>query len=805
MSVTYTENIKRLPMLALRGVVVFPKTVIHFDVGRKKSIFALDEAMNNDQTIFLLTQRDAVEEEPERKDLYTVGVIAKVRQLVRLPGGAVRVLVEGIKRAKCMKFISTVETYYADCETLTDTVPRCKKIYSDALIRHTRNQFDEYASLAPKMPPDVISTVASSENMGHLADYIASNIVADVDDKQFILEQLNPLTRLKSLAELLEREKEILEIDLTISQTVQEKMNQNQREYYLREQLKAIGDELYGEDNPAEEADEYFSKIEELNAGNEIKDKLKTEVSKLSKMPSGSHEATVVRNYLDACLELPWGIFCNSKIDLQKSKKILDADHYGLQKIKERMLEMLAVRSLVPDFKGQIICLVGPPGVGKTSIVKAVAKCMGRKYARVSLGGISDEAEIRGHRKTYIGAMSGRIINAIKQSGSSNPVILLDEIDKLGAAGYKGNPSSALLEALDSEQNYAFVDHYIDMPFDLSHVLFITTANSLDTIESPLLDRMEIIELSSYTREDKFHIAKEHLIKQQATAHGLSAKTFRLADDAIYKIIDVYTREAGVRKLKRAIASLCRKAAAKLVGEEMKKVTINADNIGEFLGTEKYKSNVISKSDEVGLVNGLAWTSVGGEIMQLEVVAVKGTGKLELTGSLGDVMQESAKTAVTYVRSIADMLLINSDFYKTMDVHINATEAAVPKDGPSAGVTMVTALVSCLTGVAVRRDVAMTGEISLRGRVLPIGGLREKSMAAYKTGIKTVFIPADNVPNLEEIDEEVRNNVNFVAVENVSEILQNALTGDVFDLKKPLKSQYIFDMKNQDSVAVSRQ
>ena len=570
-----------------------------------------------------------------------------------------------------------------------------------------------------------------------------------------------------------EREKEIMAIDAKINEKVRGNIDQNQREYYLREQLKVINEELYGNEGPEEECEKYYRQISELKASDEVKKRLREEVDRYQKMPSGSHEATVVLNYIDTCLKLPWGVFTEGKIDLNKSQKILDREHYGLKKVKERIIELLAVHTLVPEVKGQIICLVGPPGVGKTSIVKSVAECMGRKYARVALGGVGDEAEIRGHRKTYIGAMPGRIINAVKQAGSSNAVILLDEIDKLGSS-YKGDPSSAMLEILDSEQNGTFFDHYVDMPFDLSRTLFVTTANDASEIPGPLLDRMELIELGSYTREEKFQIAKRHLVKKQIKAVGLTATQLKFSDESIYKMIDAYTREAGVRRLDRTIAKICRKAAAKIVSGE-DKVRVTVATLHEMLGTEKYKPDVLQKRDEIGLVNGLAWTSVGGELLQMEVACVPGTGKLELTGSLGDVMKESAHTAITCVRSRAEMFGIDKEFYKNLDIHIHAPEAAVPKDGPSAGVTMVTAIVSALTGTPVRRDVAMTGEVTLRGRVMPIGGLKEKSMAAYRNGIKKVFIPLENLPNLDEVDDIVKENVEFKAVETIDELLPEAL------------------------------
>ncbi len=767
------DTIFNIPTMALRGIVVYPNTAVHFDVIRKKSIEALNIAMAGDRRIFLVTQRDIQCDEPREKDLYKIGCVAKIRQIARVQGDVVRVLVEGCYRAELLSISSTEPALYADIARLQSQPVKGRAVYNEALLRNAKSTFEEYAKLAPKMSPDVIMTVIASEDMGKLADFITHNMPVDYDDKQYILEQIDPKKRLKLVITLLKREKEIMAIDAKISESVKGNIDRNQREYYLREQLKVINEELYGDQGPEEECERYYRLIDELKAADEVKKRLHDEVDRYSKMPSGSHEATVVLNYLDTCLSLPWGVYTEGKIDLAKSQKILDRDHYGLKKVKQRILELLAVHTLVPDVKGQIICLVGPPGVGKTSIVKSVAECMGRKYARVALGGVGDESEIRGHRKTYIGAMPGRIINAVKAAGSANAVVLLDEIDKLGSS-YKGDPASAMLEILDSEQNSTFFDHYIDMPFDLSRVLFITTANDAGSIPAPLLDRMELIELGSYTREEKFRIAKLHLIKKQTKSVGLNSAKLKFTDEAIYKMIDAYTREAGVRRLDRTIASVCRKAAAMLVNGE-NKVRLTVPLLREMLGTEKYKPDTLQKKDEVGLVNGLAWTSVGGEMLQMEVVCVSGTGKLELTGSLGDVMKESAHTAVTCVRSRAEMFGIDKDFYKKLDIHIHAPEAAVPKDGPSAGVTMVTAIVSALTGIAVRRDIAMTGEVTLRGRVMPIGGLKEKTMAAFRNGIKKVFIPIDNLPNLDEVDDIVKENVEFKAVETIDELLPEAL------------------------------
>lgn len=782
-------DVLNMPLLALRGIVVFPKTVIHFDVIRKKSIDALNAAMATNRNIFLLTQKNISAEDPTAEDLYKIGCVAKVKQVLRLSGDAVRVLVEGCYRAECLDITTSEPLLRADIIRIDDEPEKCRQIYKDALIRNAKTAFDAYAMVAPKVSPDVIMSVVADDSMGHLADFITHNIPVDIDDKQFILEQTNTQKRLKAVITLLKREKDLIEIDAKINEKVKGNIDENQREYYLREQIKAINEELYGESDPDSEIEGYYRKIGELKADASVKRKLNEEVDRLAKMPSGSHEATVVLNYLDTCLALPWGIYSDSKINLSKSQKILDRDHYGLKKVKERIIELLAVHTLVPDIKGQIICLVGPPGVGKTSIAKSVAECMGRTYARVSLGGVTDEAEIRGHRKTYIGAMPGRIINAVKDAGTANPLILLDEIDKLGSS-YKGDPSAAMLEILDSEQNSSFHDHYIDMPFDLSRVLFITTANDASQIPAPLLDRMELIEIGSYTLEEKFKIAKNHLIKKQIKANGLTLSQVKFTDEAVYTLINSYTREAGVRRLDRTLATVCRKSAARIVSGESKTVKVTPSLLTEMLGTEKYKPDTLSEKDEVGVVNGLAWTSVGGEIMQLEVLCVPGNGQLVLTGSLGDVMKESAKTAVTCVRSRAELLGIDKDFYKNFDVHIHAPEAAVPKDGPSAGVTMFTALVSALTGIPVKRDIAMTGEITLRGRVMPIGGLKEKSMAAFKTGVKTVFIPKNNLSNLDEVDDIVKENVKFVAVETVDEILSAALTSFPVTEEKSTKELY---------------
>lgn len=764
--------LKAVPTVALRGLVAFPGMLLHFDVGREKSIAAINTAMSGSRNIFLVAQCDMRVENPTREDVYEIGCFAKIRQVLKMSDSGVRVLVEGIQRAQLLTLHQGNSFYRSDIALCSDEPINRRGVYVEALVRKVKDSFERYASLGAKLPPDISLAVAAENKLSLLCDNIATNVPAPFDDKQFILEQLNVIKRAKCVIELLGKEGEVLSIDNKIESQVRQSLDDHQREYYMREQIKIINNELYG-DEEGDEIEEYRAKVKSLNADNSVKEKLYTEINKLLKMPQGSHEATVVRNFLDTCIALPWNSYTKVSTDIKRSRKILDRDFYGMEKVKERILEMLCVYNLAPDIKGQIICLAGPPGVGKTSIAKTIAECMGRRFARISLGGISDEAEIRGHRKTYIGAMPGKIINAIKQAGSSNALILLDEIDKLGH-DYKGDPSAALLEVLDAEQNSTFTDHYLDIPYDLSKIVFVTTANVTDTIPAPLYDRLEVIDLSSYTRDEKFNIAKKHLLKRQLKTHGLTIKTCKITDDAIYSLIDSYTRESGVRRLEREIATLCRKTAKSIVQDGNTKVIIDSKKVKELLGPEKYRPEYITEHDEVGLINGLAWTSVGGEIMQLEVGVMSGTGKIELTGSLGDVMKESAHAAVTFVRSNAIGLGIDENFYKEKDIHIHATEAAVPKDGPSAGVAITTALVSALTGKKIRRDIAMTGEITIRGRVLPIGGLKEKSMAAHRAGVKTVFIPKENAPNLIDIDKVVLSDVKFIPVEHISEILKLA-------------------------------
>lgn len=763
-----------MPIVALRGLTVFPGMSLHFDVGRKKSIAALKNAMNNDQRIFLVAQKDAGVNEPELDDLYEVGVVCEIKQMIKIPNSPnLRVAVEGLCRGDLITIIQPkpflVGVINGIDEKIAPLTPE-----NSAYARLLKDEFEDYALKIAKVSNEVISKIISINEIGELADFICSNTFFDYPDKQKILNEFDPQKRAEKLLTLLRNENLTLNIEAEIQEKVNKEVDKNQREYYLREEMKVIADQLGDGENPIEEADEYREKIDALKCSDEIKAILYKECDKLMKMPLGSHEATVVRNYLDKCLEIPFGIYTKNSINLERSRKVLDKDHYGLDKVKTRIIESLAVYKRNPEYAGQIICLYGPPGVGKTSIVKSLAKSMNRNYVRVALGGIHDEAEIRGHRKTYIGAMTGRIIDALIKSGSMNPIILLDEIDKIGN-DYKGDPSSALLEALDPEQNSSFTDHYIDFPIDLSKVLFITTANDVSTVSAPLYDRMEVIELNSYTTDEKFNIAKKHLIKKELLKHNISPKEFKISDTALYKIIDCYTKEAGVRGLEKQISNLCRKAATALEeGETVFKVT--PKNLNKYLGIEKYEKDLSLEKDTVGVVNGLAWTQVGGTMLPIEVSALKGTGKLELTGNLGDVMKESAKTAVSYIRYKSDEYGIDSDFYKTKDIHIHAPEAAISKDGPSAGLAITTAILSELTGIPIKANVAMTGEISLKGRALPIGGLKEKSMAAYKAGCDTVIIPKSNYKDLQEISSEVKQAVKFITVENFDEILPIALT-----------------------------
>ncbi len=790
-----------LPIIPLRGIVVFPKMVLHFDVGRKKSIKALQKAMDDDQKVFLVCQKDASVDEPNIDDMYDVGVICTIRQMMRIPGSEnMRVVVEGDERATLYSFTS-VKPYIGGLVEIAGDNNSNLEISDDedkAYQRIIKREFERYASLMPKISNEVIAKVISIKDSGELADFVCSNTFLDYYEKQDVLSALDPSERICQLVVYLKKENNALEIESEIQEKVQNEIDKSQREYYLREEMKVISEALGESDNPLEEAEEYKSKVSALKCSDDIKEKLLKECDKLAKMPSGSHEGTVERNYLDKCLEIPFGKYTKDSINLEKSRKILDKEHYGLDKVKERIVDSLAVYKRNPEFNGQILCLAGPPGVGKTSIVKSLAKSMGRKYVRIALGGIHDEAEIRGHRKTYIGSMPGRIVESVIKSGVMNPIILLDEIDKVGN-DFKGDPSSALLEALDPEQNNSFADHYIEFPLDLSRVLFITTANDVSAIAGPLYDRMEVIELNSYTALEKFYIAKKHLVKKEMIKHSLTSKEFKISDDAINILIENYTREAGVRTLEKQIATLCRKATVSLEsGAKSFKVTDK--NIEEYLGKKKFSDDLVNKEDQVGTVNGLAWTSVGGTMLPIEVSVLDGTGKIELTGNLGDVMKESAKTAVSYIRSKASEYGIDEDFYKNKDIHIHAPEAAVPKDGPSAGLAITTAIVSELTGIAIKSNVAMTGEISLKGKALAIGGLKEKSMAAYKAGCDTVIIPQDNKKDLDEILDEVKQVIDFISVKNFDEVLPIALVSKPIKKKEVKENLIVTDKTSKTNV-----
>lgn len=772
-----------LPLVALRGLSVFPEMILHFDVGRPKSISALKAAVKESKKVFLVSQKDVMIEEPTEEDLYKVGVICDIKQVVNIPNSSnARVAVEGLVRARLINIVQNEPYFKANAEILNDILPDESELkYENAYEKLVKREFEKYISLVPRYSESSLKGLLSITQSGELADFIASNSYFENEDKQAILECLNPIKRLVKVYEILVRDNENLQTEAEIQEKVRAEIDSNQREYFLREEMKIIADELGESEDPVAESDIYRKKIEKLNCNQEIKDKLYSECNKLMKMPLSSQEATVSRNYLDKCLEIPFNNFTKDSINLDKARKVLDKEHYSLEKIKDRIVEHLPVMKRNPDFNGQIICLYGPPGVGKTSIVKSLAKAMNRNYVRIALGGVHDESEIRGHRRTYIGSMPGRIIDALIKSKSMNPVILLDEIDKVGS-DYKGDPSSALLEALDPEQNFSFEDHYIDFPVDLSNVLFMTTANDLSTIPEPLYDRMEVIELNSYSVTEKFNIAKKHLIKKQMLKHNITSKELKVTDKAIYSVIENYTSEAGVRELERKIAEICRKAIMKLENSD-EVVRVSEKNISEFLGIKKYFRDKVNRENQVGVVNGLAWTKVGGTLLPIEVSALNGTGKIEITGNLGDVMTESAKTAVSYVRSKSDEWGISSDFYKNKDIHIHAPEAAIPKDGPSAGLAITTAIVSELTSIPIKQSVAMTGEISLKGKALAIGGLKEKSMAAYKSGCKTVIIPYDNEKDLFDVNEEVKNNVEFITVKNFDEVLDIALEKNIKNCK----------------------
>ena len=764
-----------LPTIALRGLVVFPNNLVHFEVGREKSIAAVEWAMANNSNVFLVAQKEMETSEPTQQDLYTYGVVAEVKQVLRVSDELVKVLVEGKYRAKLTELDTTGDFLLSAVRSAPVRAAKPEEaVETEALLRALKTGFDEYLGMNPRLAKDVVFTIVSSDDPMFLTEYMPANLLFRYEDKQAVMNENTLNGRLQRLVEMLRRECQVMKIEKEIAEKVNESMDKNQRDYYLHEQLHIISDELGEGDDTHAEADEYRRKITELHLAEDSEKKLLKEVDRLSKMQGSNQEATVIRTYLDTCLDLPWNTFTVDDLDIARAQQILDRDHYGLKKVKDRILETLAVRKLAPDVKAQIICLVGPPGVGKTSIARSIAESLGRKYVRISLGGVRDEAEIRGHRRTYIGAMPGKIISAMITAKSSNPLMLLDEIDKL-AGDFRGDPAAALLEALDPEQNSTFNDHFIDIPFDLSHVLFITTANDLGSIPGPLRDRMDVIELPSYTRVEKYNIARKHLLPKQLKACGLTGKV-TMNQSALYGIIDGYTREAGVRNLERTITSVLRKCARKIASGEVESVAVTAAILEELLGPRIVKPDFLNRTNAVGIANGLAWTSVGGETLPIEVQVIdNGTGKITVTGSLGDVMKESAQLAVTWVRVHAEEYGIDPERLKKCDLHIHAPEGAVPKDGPSAGVTLTTALVSCLSGVPVRGDVAMTGEITLHGNVLPIGGLREKSMAAYREGMKTVLIPKDNEPDLYDVDEEVKKNLTFLPMQNLSQVLAAAL------------------------------
>ena len=764
-----------LPTIALRGLVVFPNNLVHFEVGREKSIAAVEWAMANNSNVFLVAQKSMDTTEPQQADLFSYGVVAEVKQVLRVSGDLVKVLVEGKYRAKLSALDASGDFLLSEVRPAPVRAGKADDaVETEALLRALKAGFDEYLGMNPRLGKDVVFAIVSSDDPAFLSEYMPANLLFRYEDKQAVMDEGTLNGRLKKLIEMLRRECQVMKIEKEIAEKVNESMDKNQRDYYLHEQLHIISDELGEGDDTHAEADEYRRRITGLHLAEDSEKKLLKEVDRLAKMQGSNQEATVIRTYLDTCLDLPWNTFTVDDLDISRAQQILDRDHYGLKKVKDRILETLAVRKLAPDVKAQIICLVGPPGVGKTSIARSIAESLGRKYVRISLGGMRDEAEIRGHRRTYIGAMPGKIISAMISAKSSNPLMLLDEIDKL-AGDFRGDPAAALLEALDPEQNSTFNDHFIDIPFDLSHVLFITTAHDLGSIPGPLRDRMDVIELPSYTRVEKYNIARKHLLPKQLKACGLTGKV-TLSQSALYGIIDGYTREAGVRNLERTITSVLRKCARKIASGEVESVSVTGTMLEELLGPRFVKPDFLNRTNAIGIANGLAWTSVGGETLPIEVqVMDNGSGKITVTGSLGDVMKESAQLAITWVRVHAKEYGIDPERLKKCDLHIHAPEGAVPKDGPSAGVTLTTALVSCLSGMPVRGDVAMTGEITLHGNVLPIGGLREKSMAAYREGMKTVLIPKDNEPDLYEVDDEVKKNLTFLPMQSLTQVLNAAL------------------------------
>lgn len=772
MQETPHNNRREIPLLPLRGILIFPYMIIHLDVGREKSISALEEAMVQDRLIMLATQKEAQTDRPKPDDIYSVGTIAEIKQLLKLPGGTIRVLVEGISRAKIINYLQDDPYYLVNIEEFKDTEERSSEV--EALVRSSIHYFEQYVKMSKKIPPETLVSVVTVEEPGRLSDLIAAHLTLKVEDKQSLLDAIDSKERLQRLCEILGHEIEILELERKINTHVRKQMEKTQKEYYLREQMKAIQKELGDKDDKTAEVEEYRQKLAELKLPEEIEEKISKEIERLEKMPPQAAETAVIRNYLDWMLALPWSVMTDDRLDVNVAERILDEDHYGLRKVKDRILEYLSVRKLTQSMKGPILCLVGPPGVGKTSLARSIARSMERKFVRISLGGVRDEAEIRGHRRTYVSALPGRIIQGMRTAAVKNPVFLLDEIDKL-SSDFRGDPSSALLEVLDPEQNNSFSDHYIENPFDLSQVLFVVTANTTHTIPRPLLDRMEIISISGYTEEDKVQIAKRYLIPKQMKEHGLTAEHVSFAEGTIQKIVREYTREAGVRNLERTIGTVCRKVARRVVQDDKLKIKATAQNLHTFLGTPRYRFGAAEKKNEVGVATGLAWTEAGGELLAIEVNIMKGKGKLTLTGQLGEVMQESAQAGFSYIRTRVKELGIEEDFLDKHDIHIHVPEGAIPKDGPSAGITMATAVVSALTNTPVHKEVAMTGEITLRGRVLPIGGLKEKVLAAHRAGVKKIILPAENKRDMDDIPQNVKRSLSFILVEHMDEVLETAL------------------------------
>ena len=788
------DEMMELPMIPLRGLSVFPNMVLHFDIGREKSINALEKAMVMNQHIFLASQKDDNTDLPTPDDFYHIGTVGKIKQMLKLPGDSIRVLVEGVCRGEIEEVMFEVPYFKCRIRKIEEPVYPADDAEAEALMRTVLSNFDEYININRNLAPEIFATVVTIEDPGRMADMIASHLEIKLEDKQILLETLDPKERLEKLNSILTKEIEILNIEQDISSKVKSQINKNQREYYLREQMRAIQEELGVAEDVEDEVAGFMEKLDSLELEEKTRDKVEKEINRFSKMQPSSAEANVSRNYIETILSLPWNTESEDNIDLNKAEEILNEDHYGLDKVKERVLEYLAVMQLSRGLKGPILCLVGPPGVGKTSIARSIARSIGREFVRMSLGGVRDEAEIRGHRRTYIGAIPGRIINAIKDSGTKNPVFLFDEVDKIGA-DYKGDPASALLEVLDPEQNKDFTDHYLEVPFDLSKVMFITTANTTSTIPRPLLDRMEVIEVSGYTEEDKLNIAERYLVPKQVKENGLTSRNISFTEKGLRTIINYYTRESGVRNLEREIGNLCRKVAKNVVCGETKKVSITGKKVEEMLGKKRFRFDIIKGEKEVGVTTGLAWTVVGGDTLFIETTAVPGSGKLVLTGQMGDVMQESAKAGVSYIRSVSRKLKIDEDFYKKYDLHIHIPEGAIPKDGPSAGVTMCTAIISTLTDIPARKDIAMTGEITLRGKVLPVGGIREKVMAAHRAGIRKVLLPKDNDVDIQDIPEVVRNDMEFVLLRNVDDALREVL---VKDSGKPSKRNVKKDTANDD-------